>query len=96
MRCPGSLHSAGINRSITKSNSKDNPCKVAANILDLSYSILMAAHDEYEGANFWANVPSKVDNPYADFTYFRENKPIYYHGAASGCFVQPARLDKRF
>jgi cytochrome P450 len=42
---------------------------------------------EYEAANFWVNVPSKIDNPYNDFAYFRESKPIYYYQPFDQWFV---------
>jgi cytochrome P450 len=45
------------------------------------------ANSEYEGANFWINVPAKLDNPYADFAYFRENNPIYYFEPVDQWFV---------
>jgi cytochrome P450 len=47
----------------------------------------VAIQDDFEGAYFWATVPAKLDDPYHDFSYFRENKPIYYHEALGQWFV---------
>jgi len=47
----------------------------------------MSALSEYEGENFWATVPAKIDNPYADFVYFRDNKPIYYYEPLDQWFI---------
>ena len=47
----------------------------------------MGAADEFEGENFWINLPAKIDDPYEDFDYFRENKPIYYYEPLDQWFV---------
>lgn len=43
--------------------------------------------DPREGAEFFLNVPAKLDNPYADFAYFREHKPVFYYASMDAWFV---------
>jgi len=39
----------------------------------------MMAVDEREAAGFFLNDPKKLDNPFPDFVYFRENRPVFYY-----------------
>jgi len=43
--------------------------------------------DEREGAGFLLNVPQKLDNPFPDLKYFRENKPVFYYPPLDQWFV---------
>jgi cytochrome P450 len=43
--------------------------------------------DEREGQNFFLNDPRKLDDPFPDLTYFRENKPVFYHADLDQWFV---------
>jgi cytochrome P450 len=43
--------------------------------------------DPREGAEFFMNVPEKLDNPFPDFQYFRENRPVFYYAPLNSWFV---------
>jgi cytochrome P450 len=43
--------------------------------------------DEREGSAFFLNDPEKLDNPFPDFKYFRENKPVFYYPPLNQWFV---------
>lgn len=43
--------------------------------------------DEREGAGFFLNVPEKLDDPFPDLAYFRENKPVFYYEPLEQWFV---------
>jgi cytochrome P450 len=43
--------------------------------------------DPREGAEFFLNVPEKLDNPFPDFRYFRENRPLFFYAPANSWFV---------
>ena len=43
--------------------------------------------DDREGAGFFLNDPQKLDNPFSDFTYFRENKPVFYYPPLNQWFI---------
>ena len=43
--------------------------------------------DEREGAAFFLNDPKKLDNPFPDLKYFRENKPVFYYPPLNQWFV---------
>jgi hypothetical protein len=35
--------------------------------------------DPRENEGFFLNVPEKLDDPFPDLAYFRENRPVFYH-----------------
>lgn len=43
--------------------------------------------DARETDEFFLNVPEKLDDPFPDLAYFRENKPVFYHEALGQWFV---------
>jgi len=43
--------------------------------------------DDREGAGFFLNVPEKLDDPFPDLAYFRENKPVFYYPPLDQWFV---------
>ncbi len=43
--------------------------------------------DDREGADFFLNNPQKLDNPFPDFKYFRENRPIFYYPPLNSWFI---------
>jgi cytochrome P450 len=43
--------------------------------------------DPREGNQFFLNVPEKLDNPFPDLQYFRENRPIFYYAPLNSWFV---------
>jgi cytochrome P450 len=43
--------------------------------------------DEREGAAFFLNDPKKLDDPFPDLKYFRENRPVFYHPTLDQWFV---------
>ena len=43
--------------------------------------------DEREGARFFLNDPKKLDDPFPDLKYFRENKPVFYYEPLNQWFV---------
>jgi hypothetical protein len=43
--------------------------------------------DPREGSEFFLNVPEKLDNPFPDFAYFREHRPIFYYPALQSWFM---------
>ncbi len=45
------------------------------------------AVDERETTGFFLNDPRKVDNPFPDLAYFRENRPIFYSPPLGQWFV---------
>src|SRR6266498_613785 len=47
----------------------------------------MMAVDEREAAGFFLNDPKKLDNPFPDFVYFRENRPVFYYAPLDQWFV---------
>jgi hypothetical protein len=44
--------------------------------------------DLREGEEFFLNVPEKLDNPFPDLKYFREQRPVFYiiHRCKPGLF----------
>jgi cytochrome P450 len=45
------------------------------------------AVDPRETTGFFLNDPQKVDNPYADFAYFRQNHPVFYYAPLNEWYV---------
>ncbi len=43
--------------------------------------------DEREAERFFLDVPEKLDDPFPDLAYFRENRPVFYHEALNQWFV---------
>jgi hypothetical protein len=43
--------------------------------------------DPREGDGFFLNVAEKLDNPFPDLKYFRENRPVFYSPPLSIWFV---------
>src|SRR5262249_26028896 len=43
--------------------------------------------DPREGAEFFLDVPGKLDNPFPDFQYFREKRPVFFCAPANSWFV---------
>ena len=43
--------------------------------------------DDKEGKDFFLNSPEKLANPYPDFAYFREHKPVFYYEPLDSWFV---------
>jgi cytochrome P450 len=43
--------------------------------------------DDKEGEHFFLNDPHKLDNPFPDLKYFRENHPIFYYPPLGSWFV---------
>ena len=43
--------------------------------------------DVRESQEFFLNVPEKLDDPFPDLAYFRENKPVFYHEGLDQWFV---------
>src|SRR5262245_28366496 len=43
--------------------------------------------DPREGQEFFLNVAEKLDNPFPDLKYFRENRPIFYYAPLNNWFV---------
>ena len=43
--------------------------------------------DARETGKFFLNVPQKLDDPFPDLAYFRENRPVFYHEALDQWFV---------
>lgn len=43
--------------------------------------------DDREGAGFFLNVPEKLDDPFPDLAYFRENRPVFYYEPLDQWFV---------
>ena len=43
--------------------------------------------DEREGAAFFLNDPKKLDNPFPDLKYFRQNKPVFYYPPLNQWFI---------
>ena len=43
--------------------------------------------DARETDEFFLNVPQKLDDPFPDLAYFRENRPVFYHEALDQWFV---------
>lgn len=43
--------------------------------------------DPREGDDFFLNHPQKLDNPFPDFQYFRENHPIFFYSPLNQWFV---------
>ncbi len=43
--------------------------------------------DQREGAAFFLNDPKKLDNPFPDLKYFRQNKPVFYYPPLNQWFV---------
>jgi len=47
----------------------------------------MAELDPREGPEFFLNIPAKLDNPYADFAYFRRHRPVFYYEPMNTWFI---------
>jgi cytochrome P450 len=43
--------------------------------------------DPREAEAFFLNVPEKLDNPFPDFKYFRDNRPVFYYAPLNTWFV---------
>src|SRR5262249_61042149 len=43
--------------------------------------------DPREGEQFFLNVPEKLDNPFPDLKYFRENRPVFFYAPLNSWFV---------
>ena len=43
--------------------------------------------DARETGEFFLNVPEKLDDPFPDLAYFRENRPVFYHEGLGQWFV---------
>jgi hypothetical protein len=43
--------------------------------------------DPREGKEFFLNVPEKLDNPYPDLKYFREQRPVFYYPPLQTWFI---------
>ncbi len=43
--------------------------------------------DPRETEGFFLNVPEKLDDPFPDLAYFRENRPVFYHEGLGQWFV---------
>jgi cytochrome P450 len=43
--------------------------------------------DPREGEQFFLNVAEKMDNPFPDLRYFRENRPVFYYAPLNNWFV---------
>ena len=43
--------------------------------------------DPREAEGFFLNVPEKLNDPFPDLRYFRENRPVFYHEALDQWFV---------
>lgn len=43
--------------------------------------------DEREAEGFFLDVPEKLDDPFPDLAYFRENRPVFHHEALDQWFV---------
>jgi cytochrome P450 len=43
--------------------------------------------DLREGREFFLNVPEKLDNPFPDFAYFREHRPVFYYPPLQSWFI---------
>ncbi len=35
--------------------------------------------DEREAEGYFLDVPEKLNDPFPDLRYFRENRPVFYH-----------------
>jgi cytochrome P450 len=40
-----------------------------------------------EGAGFFLNGPARLDDPYADFRYFRQHRPVFHYAQLNSWFV---------
>lgn len=47
----------------------------------------MPSNDAREGDGFFLNVPEKLDNPFPDFQFFRENRPVFFHETLKTWYV---------
>ena len=43
--------------------------------------------DEREAEGYFLDVPEKLNDPFPDLAYFRENRPVFYHEALDQWFV---------
>jgi cytochrome P450 len=43
--------------------------------------------DPREGEQFFLNVAEKLDNPFPDLKYFRENRPVFYYAPLNSWFI---------
>jgi len=43
--------------------------------------------DPREGEEFFLNVPEKLDNPFPDLKYFREQRPVFYYSPLQTWFI---------
>lgn len=43
--------------------------------------------DDREGTGFFLNDPQKLDNPFPDLKYFRENRPVFYYPPLNTWFI---------
>jgi cytochrome P450 len=43
--------------------------------------------DLREGEEFFLNVPEKLDNPFPDLKYFREQRPVFYYPPLQTWFI---------
>ena len=56
-------------------------------IVDTRGEYMADVVDEREGAEFFLNVPRKLDDPFPDLAYFRQNKPVFYYPPLNQWFV---------
>ena len=43
--------------------------------------------DAREADGFFLNVPSKLDDPFADLAWLREHRPVFFYGSLNQWFV---------
>jgi cytochrome P450 len=48
---------------------------------------MAAPADDREASKFFLNVPQKLDNPFPDLKYFRENRPVFYYLPLNSWFI---------
>ncbi len=48
---------------------------------------MATAENEFQGAAFFLNDPRKLDDPFADFKYFREHRPVFRYERLKSWFV---------
>jgi cytochrome P450 len=69
----------------------DRPPEIMANMdlatVDIRGEHMADVEDEREGAEFFLNVPRKLDDPFPDLAYFRKNKPVFYYPPLNQWFV---------
>lgn len=51
--------------------------------------------DPREGEEFFLNVPAKLDNPFPDLKYFREQRPVFYYPPLQTWFIFATTMSAR-